>query len=71
MHIQLLSRKQYAEAHNITEMGVDKAVRCGNLTKVEFVWTSKTGEEYKGKFILPREFAIVNREKILQIAKGL
>lgn len=70
MILQLLTRKQYAIANDITEMGVDKAVKAGNLTKVEFVWFGKGGEEYKGKFILPREYAIVNREELLKVAKG-
>lgn len=69
--IELLTRKQYAEKHNTSEIAVAYAVKVGNLSKVEFEWESRDGKKYQGKFILPAEYAIVNRDKMLQIAKGL
>lgn len=68
--IQLLTRKQYAEKHNISEVAIMYALKVGNLSKVEFEWESRDGKKYQGKFILPAEYAIVNREKMLKIAKG-
>lgn len=69
--IELLTRKQYAERNNTSEIAIAYAVKVGNLSKVEFEWESRDGKKYQGKFILPAEYAIVNRNEILKIAKGL
>lgn len=68
--IELLTRKQYAEKHNTSELAIAYAVKVGNLSKVEFEWESRDGKKYQGKFILPEDYAIVNRKKMLEIAKG-
>ena len=69
--IQLLTRKQYSELNKITEEAVAYQIKVWNLSRVEFEWESRDGKKYKGKFILPAQYAIVNRDKMLQIAKGL
>ena len=69
--IKLLTRKEYALAHEMTEQGVVWAVNNGNLSKVKFEYSGKDGKKYKGVFILPEEYIIVSRVELKKLSKGI
>jgi len=69
--IKLLTRKQFAEENDISEEAVRKAINSGNLSRVEAEWVGNDGTKYRGKFILPKKYVIVNRDDILKASKGI
>lgn len=69
--ITLLTRKKYAEKHNLSEEAIRIACQKGTLSKVEFQYEGKDGQTYKGKFILPKEYVIVDRSRLMEAAKGI
>lgn len=66
--IRIYNNKQYAELEGITDEGVRDAIKHNRLTQVCFTW-EKDGRMFKGKFVLPKNLVITNREELLKLAK--
>lgn len=58
----------YAKLNWLTEEAVRVAITKWQLSKVEFSW-EKDWKIFKGKFILPKPFVIVNKEEIMEALK--
>jgi len=68
--IELLTRTEYALKHELTQEAIRMACKVGTLSRVEFIW-HKDGKEYKWKFILPKRYAIVDREKLMNASRSI
>jgi hypothetical protein len=68
--IELLTRKEYAKKHNITEATCFYACKRGSLSRVFFSWTDKSGKVYKSKFILPEKYVLLDREELMRVVRG-
>ncbi len=69
--IELLTRKEYAKKHGINEATIFHACKRGSLSRITFSWKDKRGKEYTNKFILPAQYAIIDREELLRVVRGV
>lgn len=67
--IPLLTRKEYAKEHGIEEATVFYQIKRGDVSRITFTWYDKNGKKYTNKFILPKRYAIIDREALMAVVK--